>query len=61
MVALAADRTPLRPAKLWCDVEAVEETEQLKQQASHLDMLDRSFLAPGVYVSQDLVDETKRA
>jgi xylulokinase len=47
MVALSSDLTPLRPAKLWCDVEAVEETAFLKEDAAKQGILDRSFLAPG--------------
>jgi xylulokinase len=47
MVALSAQREPLRPAKLWCDVEAVEETAWLKQQAKEPLGIDRSFLTAG--------------
>ena len=56
LVVLDDGGVPMRPAKLWCDVEASEETEYLKEQAATLleqrdeEMkirLDRSFLTPG--------------
>ncbi|CAB9528839.1 Xylulose kinase [Seminavis robusta] len=46
MVALDSAGTPLRPAKLWCDVEAAEETEQLQTLARKAGY-DRTFLTPG--------------
>ena len=38
---------PLRPAKLWCDVEAAAETRELIQRAKQELGMDRTFLTPG--------------
>ncbi|KAL3942131.1 MAG: hypothetical protein SGBAC_003631 [Bacillariaceae sp.] len=54
MVALDSQLEPLRPAKLWCDVEAVQEAKDLQeyfqsQQAEgSLDFLTPSFTAPKI-------------
>lgn len=52
MVALDSQLQPLRPAKLWCDVEAVEETKLLqascKEEEFNLDFLTPSFTAPKI-------------
>ena len=46
MVALDSSLEPLRPAKLWCDVEASAETKELRDAAEKLG-IDRTFLTPG--------------
>eukprot|EP00980_Cylindrotheca_fusiformis_P015924 scaffold4661_cov108-Cylindrotheca_fusiformis.AAC.7 len=50
MVAVDSRLTPLRPAKLWCDVEAVEETKLLQTICGkeNLDFLTPSFTAPKI-------------
>ncbi|CAJ1951212.1 unnamed protein product [Cylindrotheca closterium] len=54
MVALDSQLEPLRPAKLWCDVEAVQEANDLKdyfhsqQGQGNLDFLTPSFTAPKI-------------
>jgi xylulokinase len=50
MVALDSQLNPLRPAKLWCDVEAVEETKLLQTicKEENLDFLTPSFTAPKI-------------
>jgi len=44
MVALSADFTPLRHAKLWCDVEASSEATEISEQATTL--LETSISIP---------------
>jgi xylulokinase len=45
MVALDTNCSPLRAAKLWCDVEATEETRYLIENSR--DICDRSYLTAG--------------
>lgn len=53
MVALAQDLKPLRPAKLWCDVEADKQATQFSTQASQ--KLNRLWTVPAGFTAPKIL------